>query len=326
MDMRTKFLFGSLTAAIMLFGSLAGAQESSIHRVGVILQGGPWYAIVDGLRDGLRQLGFVEGKQFILDIRDTAGDLVAVEEAARNLEQQKVDLLYTVATSVSLTAKRATEKIPIVFAAGTDPVAVGLVESIPRPGGRLTGVHFPVTFGTGKRFELFREIVPHLHRVVTFYNPRNRAAVEAAKEAREAAQNLGLELVERHVDSVEELQNAVQAFKAGDADGYIAVADAMIDSQAHSIIEMANAKKLPTMVYNQELVIKGGLASYSPDYNEAGRVSAKYIRRILEGTNPADLPVEQIDRLVFAINLRTAKQIGLAISEAILIRADKVIE
>src|SRR5205823_3729795 len=172
----------------------------------------------------------------------------------------------------------------------------------------------------------FREIVPHLHRVVTFYNPSNRAAVEAAKEAREAAQNLGLELLERHVASVEELRKALQTFKAGDADGYIAVADAMIDSQGESIIEMANAKKLPTMVYNQDLVAKGGLASYSPDFNEAGRVSAKYVRRILEGTNPTELPVEQIDRLVFAINVKTAKHIGLAISEAILIRADKLIE
>ena len=294
--------------------------------MGVILQGGPWYAVVDGLREGLNQSGFVEGQRYILDIRDTRGDLRAAEEAARNLEQQKVHLIYTAATSVSLAAKRATTNTPIVFFAGTDPVAVKLVESIPRPGGRLTGVHTPVTYATGKRLELLREIVPNLRRVVTFYNPANPAAIESVKEAREAARSLGLELTERHVASLQELQNALKALSTDEADAYFAASDAMLDSHAHFIIEMAKAKKLPSMFYLQGVVADGGLASYSPDFREGGRLSATYVRRILEGTNPADLPVEQIDRLVFVINLKTAKQIGLAIPESILIRADKVIE
>jgi putative tryptophan/tyrosine transport system substrate-binding protein len=202
--------------AITMLAHTAAAEETRVKKVGVILQGGPWYAVVAGLRDGLNQSGYLENKQYILDIRDTHGDLKAAEEAATNLEEQKVDLIYTAATSVSLAAKRATKHTPIVFYAGTDPVAVELVDSIPRPGGRLTGVYTRVTEVTGKRLELLREIVPNLHRVVTFYNPANRAALESVKEAREAAHGLGLELSERLVTSVDELRKALQGFRTGE--------------------------------------------------------------------------------------------------------------
>jgi putative ABC transport system substrate-binding protein len=324
--MQSNRLIGVLTAVVLFPFQFATAQDARIHRVGVILQGGSWYEMIDGLRDGLKELGLVEGKQFVLDIRDTQGDLKAVEEAARNLEAQKVALIYTLATSVSLAAQRATENIPIVFVAGTNPVTVKLVQSIPAPGGRLTGVQFRATDLTGKRLELLREIVPNLHRVMTFYNPKNLSAVESAKEGREAAGNLGLEFIERHVGSVEELQKALQLFTPGEADAYMAVSDAMIDGQIQSIIDMARSKRLPTMLYEPGAVAKGGLATYSADFREVGRLSAKYVRRVLAGASPADLPVEGIDKVSFVINLKIAKQIGLAIPESILLRANKVIE
>ena len=314
--MQIGCLFGVMTAAAMAVHPAAG-QEAGGKRVGIILQGGPWYAVIEGLREGLNQSGYVEGKQYVLDIRDTHGDLKAVEEAARNLEEQKVHLIYTTATSVSLAAKRAS---------GTDPVVVKLVDSIPRPGGRLTGVYTRVTDVTGKRVELLREIVPNLRRVVTYYNPTNLSAVHSTKEAREATQKLGLELLERPVASVEELRKALQAFRSGEADAYLAAADAMLDSEARSVIEMLLANKLPSMFYVQDVVAGGGLASYSPDFKGGGWMSAAYVRRILEGANPADLPVEQSDRLILMINLKTAKQIGLTIPETILVRADTVIE
>jgi putative ABC transport system substrate-binding protein len=313
-------------AAAWPLAARVSAQPVKAYRVGVILQGGPWYAVIDGLREGLEKLDFIEGNQFVLDIRDTRGDLEAVEKAARNLEEQKVNLIYTVATSVSLAAKRVTLNVPQVFVAGTDPVAVQLVNSMARPGGRSTGVHFLSTDLTGKNLQLLREIVPHLRRVVTFYTPSNRSAIESVKEGREAARHLGLEFIERQVASPEELDKAVRAFRADEADAYLAVSDAMVDRHADIIIEMGKALRLPTLFYQQELVVKGGLVSYSVNFNEVGRVSAKYVQRILTGTSPTDLPVERIDRLVFMINLKTAKHIGLAIPETILIRADKVIE
>src|SRR5262249_6340717 len=148
----------------------------------------------------------------------------------------------------------------------------------------------------------------------------NFAAVQSTKEAREAAQTLGLELLERPAASVEELRNALQAFRSGDADAYLAAADAMLDREARSVVEMLLANKLPSMFYVQDVVAGGGLASYSPDFKGGGRMSADYVR-ILEGANPADLPVEQSDRLILMINLKTAKQIGLTIPETILVRA-----
>jgi putative tryptophan/tyrosine transport system substrate-binding protein len=325
---RREFLgvIWGLAGAISLPACVASAQELGPPRLGVILQGGPWYAVVDGLRQGLKQLGLVEGTQFVLDIRDTGGDLKKVADVARILEREGVRLIYTVATSVSLAARQATQEVPIVFFAGTNPVTVNLVESISRPGNRLTGVYARATDVTGKRLELLREIVPNIRRVVTYYDPSNPAALEAAKEGREAARNLGLEFIERHVTSVEQFRGALLAFRAGEADAYFAISDAMIDTQTSAIVELAVSRKLPTMFYQPSVVEEGGLASYSWDLVEIGRVSAKHVQRVLRGTSPADLPIEGIDRLLLTINLRAAKQIGLEIPEAVLTRADKVFE
>src|SRR5262249_51630624 len=176
--------------------------------------------------------GIEEGKQFVLEIRDTKSDMNAAEEAARNLEREKVDLIYTTQTSVTIAAKRATADIPIVFCAGADPVVLGLVESFAKPGGRLVGVYYRVTDLTAKRLEILKEMVPKLRRVVTFYDPRNPVASESAKLAREqAAQLLRVELVERHVASVEELQAAVRSLRAGEVDAYFAVSDALATIQ-----------------------------------------------------------------------------------------------
>jgi len=316
----------ALAVAFAMCGAVAQAQQPKVYRVGVITAGGQWYETIDGLRIGLRQLGFEEGKQFTLAIRDTKGNAKAAEEAARNLEQEKVNLIFTTQTSVTIAAKRATADIPIVFCAGTDPVVLGLVESFATPGGRLTGVYNPVTDLTAKRLEILKEIVPKLRRVVTFYDPRNPVAIESSKLAREEAARLrGVELVERHVASVEELQAGMRALKAGEMDAYFAVSDAIASNQAQLIIDMARVKRLPTMLDQTSWVIKGGLVSYSVSLHEVGRVSAKYVQRILTGVKPKDLPVEGIDKIDLVINLKTAKEIGLTIPPNVLVRAQKVI-
>ena len=324
--MNQKMLAIVIATALLIPLGRAEAQQTRIPNVGVILQGGPWYAVVDGLRDGLTRLRLVEGKQFILDIRDAGGDPKSVEEAARSLEQQKVALIYTVATSVTVATRHATASVPIVFCVGTDPVSIGLVESFAKPGGRLTGVHFLSTDLTGKRMEILKEIVPKLHRVVTFYDPRNPSARASVKQAREAAPHLQVDLIERHVASAEELQAALRALKVGEVDAYVAVSDAMVDRHAQLIIDAANAKRLPTMFYFDSLVARGGLASYSVDFHEIGRQSAKHVERILTGANPKDVPVEGVDRLTFVVNMKTAQQIWLTIPQSVLVRTDKVIE
>ena len=312
----------------MLFalGCPARAQQPKVYSVGVLLPGGAWYETIDGLRVGLRQLGLEEGKQFTLTIRDTKGDAKAAEEAARNLEQDKVNLIYTTATSVTIAAKRATADIPIVFCAGTDPVDLGLVESFARPGGRLTGVYYRVTDLIGKRLEILKEIAPKLRRVVTFYDPRHPVAIESSKLAREAAQQMGIQLVERHVASVEELQAGVQSLKAGEMDAFFEVSDPLVTVQDQLIIDAARVRRLPTMFAEQSSVTRGGLASYSVSLHEVGRLSAKYVQRILTGVKPKDLPLEGIDKISLVINLKTAKEIGLTIPPNVLARADRVIK
>jgi putative ABC transport system substrate-binding protein len=324
-SVNVRIFFSMMVALILVPFHLAEAGQAKVYRVGVILQGGPTYQVVDGLREGLKELGFEEGKHFVLEIRDTKGDLKAVEQAAKDLEREKINLLYAINTSVTIAVRRATSDIPIVFFAGADPVALGLVDSFAKPGGRLTGVYFRATDLTAKRLEILKDILPKLRRVVTFYDPGNPVAIESSKLAREAAKSMRVEFVERRVASVEELQAGVRALRAGEVDSYFEVSDAMIVSQAQLIIDTARAKRLPTMFIERSQVVKGGLASYGVSFHEAGRLSAKYVQRILAGVNPKDLPVQGVDKVDLVINLQTAKQIGLTIPPNVLARADTVI-
>jgi putative ABC transport system substrate-binding protein len=268
-----------IVTGLLASAAFANAQAAPPPQIGVILQGGPWYAMVDGLKAGLKELKLDDGQHFALVIRDTRGDLNAVAEAAREFESAKVMLIFTASTSVSVAAHRATATTAIVFGAGTDPVAVGLVQSLRMPGGRASGVHFWITEITGKRLQLLREMIPALKRVVTFYNPAKPSAVQSVKEGRAASQSLGIEFLERHVSTPEELRAALEALQPGDTDAYLAVADAMVDSNAGLIIETARTKKLPTMFYEESLTVAGGLASYSADFHEVGRLSAKYVSK-----------------------------------------------
>jgi putative ABC transport system substrate-binding protein len=324
--MSMKIFVPFLATIALASAHLAQAQQPKVYRVAVIHEGGPYTAVVDGLKDGLKELGLVEGKQYVLEIRDLKGDLKAAEGAAKSLERGKVDLIYAVATSVTIAAKRATAGVPIVFVSGGDPVSAGLVETLAKPGGRLTGVTYLTNDLIGKRLEILKEILPKLHKVVTFYNPNNEVAMKAVKSAREAARQLKVELIERYVASAEELQLAFKALRAQEADAYFNFGDAMVLSQAQFIIDAARAKKLPTMFPDISLVEQGALASYGVSYYEVGRLSAKYVDRVLAGTSPQNLPVEMFSRFGLAVNLKTARELDLTIPQSVLFRADKVIE
>jgi putative tryptophan/tyrosine transport system substrate-binding protein len=323
--MTRRIVFSLLLTVLLPTVFLVEAQQAKVYRVGVIHQGGPYKAVVDGLREGLRQLGYEEGKHLLLDIRDAKGDLKVVEEAARVFERERVNLIYAVTTLVATAVRNVTLHIPVVFSVGTNPVGSGLVQSFGKPGGRFTGVQYSTTDLTGKRLEILKEILPKLSRVVTFYNPNNRSALEAAALAREAARQFRVQLVERHATSVDELSQRVAAFKAGEADAYFYTSDSMVTSQAQLVIDMATSKRLPTMFSEQSLVAMSGLASYGQNFHEVGRLSAKYVQKVLTGAQPQDLRVEVIDKFELVINLKTAKQIGLTIPPNVLARADRVI-
>ena len=319
-------LVGMLMVALLGTPFGVEAQETRLYRLGVLLQGGPYSAAIEGLRDGLRELGLEEGRQFRLDIRDVKGDLRQVAAAARHLEEQRVDLIYAIATSVTLEAKRATKTVPIVFYVGTEPVSVGLVESIRKPGGRLTGIHGQTGDLTAKRLELLKEMLPRLHRVVVFYSPDNPVARQSVTIARDAARLLRVELVERLVVSVGALRSSLHTLRPGEVDALLFVSDAMVNSQEELILDTAKAKKLPTMLPYSASLPKAALASYGESYYALGRLSAKHVQRVLLGADPGNLPVEQTDRVHLVINLKTAKALGLTVPSSVLARANQVVE
>lgn len=323
--MKKKLVGFALAVVLLVVGLPARAQQQKVYRIGVLFPGGPLSQAIDGLRDGLKELELEEGKQFTLTILDTKSDAKTAGDAAKGFEREKFNLIYALATAVIAAAKDSTANIPIVFCIGSDPVTGKLVDSFAKPGGRLTGIHFLVRDLTAKRLEILKEILPKLGRVLTFYDPDNRVAVEGATLAREEAKRLGLKLIERHVATIEDLRKGLQALKAGETDAYFFIPDTMVVGQAQLIINTANAKKLPTMFQEQSLVAKGGLASYGQNYYEIGRLSARYVQRVLSGAHPKDLKIETIDNVELVINLKTAKELGLTIPPNVLARANKVI-
>ena len=306
--------------------SLVRAQTARVYRVGIVSAGGPYEHTVDGLRDGLKELGLEEGKQYVFHRRDTQGDLRAAEAAAKSLEQEKVDLIFAVPTTVAIAAKRATTGVPIVFIIGSDPVAQGLVSSFAKPGGRITGVFSFRTELNAKRLEILKEIAPSMRKVAIFYNPNNAIAMIGLKSTREAAQRLGLVLIEREVRSGDELRASLHALKAGEADALFPVSDATVQSHVSMLIEESRTRMLPAIFNDDSLVAAGGLASYGASYYDMARLAAKYVNRVLNGANPADLPVERSERFVLFLNARTARDIGITIPQSLLLRADEVIQ
>jgi len=319
---RRAFIFAVAAVGLSTTPAIR-AQPRKPYHVGVIYEGGPYTAIVDGLSDGCRELGLDLGKDVFLELHDVHDRKVA-GEAARALEDAKTDLLYTLGTSVTLAVKDTTTRIPVVFVSGGDAVGVGLARTLARPGGRFTGIQYLSVDLTAKRLEILREMLPKLHRVVTFYDPGNPVA--GIKETRAAGRRLNIEIVERPVTSVAELKQSLEALGLRDADAYFYTPEAMVLGEARLVIDAARAKKLPTMFGELSLVTLGALASYGVNFYDVGRSSAKYVQRILTGTPPNDLAIESISRYGLGINLKTAQELGITVPQAVLLRADKVVE
>jgi putative ABC transport system substrate-binding protein len=320
-----KKIFVSLLVAISLAAMPPGqAQPQKPFRIGVVHEGGEFNKMVDGLKDGLRELGLEPGRDVLLDVRAVEGDRTAAGESARNLEQAKVDLLYSVGTSVTIAVKASTAKIPIVFVIGGDPVVAGLAHSLARPEGRLTGVRYLSVDLTAKRLQILKEVLPSLHKVVTFYDPGN--PVMGIKLTREAARQLNIELVERPVTSVVEFRESFRALGPKDADAYFYTPDAMVTSQMQFIIDTARTKRLPTMLAEPSLVAQGALLGYGVNFYDVGRLSAKYVQRALTGTGQERLPIESFSTYGLGVNLNTARALGITIPQSVLFRADKVVE
>jgi len=327
--MRRREFIGGIAGAMTLSPrhGLAQPQGAAVlKRLGVVLLGGAYTDGVEGLREGLQAEGIYVGRQVDLLVRDTNGDIAMAEAAARTLEREDAaDAIVTISTSVTRAAKRGTSRLPIVFAVGSDPVEAGLVESLARPGGRLTGIHFLATDLTAKRLEILREAFPEIRRLAAFYDPRNPSASGALRLLREAARRLQMHVAAAKVRSADDIR--AQALNLpGAAEAYFFLSDGMVASQADIIIERANALRLPTMGLELSLVRRGATIGYGPDYRDYGRGPVKHVTKVLAGISPSDLPVERLTIPRLSINLKVARAIGLNIPETLLARADEVIE
>jgi len=194
------------------------------------------------------------------------------------------------------------------------------------PGGRLTGVHYLIRDLTAKRLEILKEILPKVSRVLTYYDPANRVSAEGATMARDEGKRIGIKLIESHVSSANDLQRELQKLKREDADAFFFIPDPLVGSQSQLIIDTTKAKKLPMVFQEQSMVANGALAAYGQNYREIGRLSAKYVQQVLNGGSPKDMKIETVDSVELAINLQTAKQLGITIPPQLLARAKMVIK
>jgi putative tryptophan/tyrosine transport system substrate-binding protein len=324
---RRTFLCG------LTVGTLAAPLTAEAQRAGKVWRIG-WLSPpsaetgaseLDALRDGLRELNYVEGRNITIEAQWADGDPARLPELARRLVQLRVDIICTAGTPATLAAKQATTSIPIVFGAAAFPDRTGVVASYARPGGNLTGVAF-IGPEYGKRLELLREIAVSLSRVVLLYNDKNPASLEAMKETRQWAGSLRVALDPLGIHDRSSLETTFAAMRRRPPDAVMTTADPLISSYRTLIVEFANKYRLLSMFPNRDYVDLGGLVFYGTSTTDMWRRGAIYVDRILRGAKPGDLPVEQPTKFELVINLKTAKALGLTIPQSLLVRADEIIQ
>lgn len=314
-----------IAVGIGLSVEAAAQQPSKVPRIGWLTLTGASASRQEAFPKGLRELGYIDGQNIIIERRVAGGNVARLPELAAELVQLKVDVLVALEPPAARAAKNATTTIPIVMRSTSDPVGEGLVASLARPGGNISGVASYSMPLMGKRLELLLEVVPRASRVAVLWNPTARSSPPAFKELQAAAQTLGVQLQSLEVRSVDEFEGAFRAAVKQRADALITIRSPLLVISRGRIAELAANSKVPAIYDDREFVEVGGLISYGANLADSYRRAAVYVDKILKGANPAELPVEQPTRFELFINLKTAKQIGLAIPPEILIRADKVI-
>jgi putative ABC transport system substrate-binding protein len=319
------FVFICLLPAVLVSAVAWAQQSKKVRQIGFLCPVKCQPPEHDSFRKGLRELGYTEGRDIAITQRSADGSAERLSAVAAELVGMKLDVIVTASTPAILAVKRATDTIPIVFASAGDPVARGLVSSLARPGGNITGVTILAPELSGKRLELLKETVPRLSRVAVLSNPANPVS-RSSKEFEAAAPALGLTLQFLKAQRPDELENAFSSIVQERAGALIIVPDAFFASQRSRFIEFTTKNRLPAIYDRREYVDEGGLISYGTDFLYQFHRAAYFVDRILKGAKPADLPVEQPTKFELVINLKTAKQIGLTIPPNVLARADKVIK
>jgi putative ABC transport system substrate-binding protein len=282
--------------------------------------------LFNGFRKGLGEAGFVEGKNVTIELRPGGGDQ-SLQERADDLVRRGVTVIMAGSPPAALAAKRATQNIPIVFTSGADPVKIGLVSSLGRPGGNATGFHIQFSQLVGKRLSLLHEMVPRATRIAVLVNPAHPSDADASvRNATKAADALSLDLQFFNAGSIGEIEAAFAALVLWRADAVFVAPDVFFARRKAQITALAARHALPQSSFGSGHVEGGALMSYGPDNSDNYRRAGGYVGRILKGEKPADLPVQQPTKFELVINLKTAKALGIVIPRSILLRADELIE
>jgi len=318
--------FVTLVVCPGLFGLAVIADAASPRRIGVLLVG--WSAEhkdVQQFRQGLRDAGYAEGRDVVIEWRSANGDFKQIPKLAADLVQSKADVIVADSTLATRALKRATSTIPIVMARVADPVGSGLVASLAHPGGNVTGLSLMLSELSAKRLQLLKEAIPRLTRVAVLWNPATPWHPKVIQDLKAMALSLSIELSVVGAGTPKEIDPAFLAVSRAHVQALYVIEDAFFDTHRTTLLKLAYKAGLPTMYGHRAFVDEGGLMSYGPSAGDLFRRSAGYVDRILKGAKPADLPIEQPTKFELVVNLKTAKALGITIPESILLRADEVI-
>ena len=320
----------TLTFALsLLLGPVAtqAQQTAKLHRIGFLGNSTATLEanLVGPFREGLRDLGYVEGRNVLIEYRWAEGKYERFPALIGELIAQKVEVIVAAGTPATLAVKKATTSVPLVMIAVGDPVGTGIVPSLSQPGGNITGLTSISTEMDGKRLELLREVLPSVSHIAVLWNAASPLQVLAEKQVQAAAQGLRIKVLSLGVRTEEEIKNAFAVMARERPDAFLVLADRLLLHHRARIMDFAVQQRLPGVHAYRELVEAGGLMSYGPSYADMHRRGAYFVNRILKGTKPADLPVERPATFDLVINLKAAKALGLTIPQSVLLRTTEVI-
>jgi putative ABC transport system substrate-binding protein len=314
-----------LVAATIMCGTVGEAQQpKKLPRVGILFVGGRDQPHLESFKQGLREQGYVEGKNIILEYRYAEGKRDSLGRLAAELVREQVDVIVTTANVSALAARGATQTIPIVMTSG-NPVSTGLAASFARPGGNVTGLSVLNWELSGKRLEILKETLPKMVRAAVVWAPREQEALSGFDETVIAAKALSLRLHAAKLQTADDLERSFGEIAKAHDDGLVVILSPLMTLHSKRIVDLALKRRLPGIYPTRQFVEEGGLMAYGPIIGDLYRRAAVYVDKILKGTLPAELPVEQPTKFEFMINLKAAKQLGLTIPPNVLYRADKVI-
>lgn len=317
-----------LCLAVLVAGTgFRNRATDHIYRVGILITDDTYLMPAQGFKDGLKELGYLEGEHIQFDLQNAKLDRPLLRHFAEKFVRDRVDLIFTATYIGAQAAKEATtaNPIPVLFGPAGDPVELGLVKSIVASGNNLTGVSTLSLELTAKRLEMLAKIVPGIRRVALLYNPKDTFSQEVVANARKAADKLKLTLTDVVGMNPEEIRSALQRLKPGEAEAVFAIPDILVNNQVEPLARIAREKKLPYMVHIRSLAEKGALASYGINTYQIGRQAARLADKIFNGAKPTEIPIETPRKLELIINLGTAREIGLTVPQAVLVQADQIL-